>query len=301
MAPALLVLAAGMGSRYGGLKQMEPVGPSGETLLDYSVFDALRAGFGRVVFLIRRDFEQVFREKVGAKYGGRVAVTYAFQEVGTLPPGFSAPAGRVKPWGTGHAVWSARTALAGAHFAVINADDFYGSDALARLGDFLSAPGGAPADIRRYALSGFRLADTLSEHGSVSRGICRIESGRLSAITEHAGIDAADVGQGRLFSGDEVVSMNCWGFTPGLFPLIEEALCRFLDAFGSDARAEFYLPEAVSGLIRRGAVEVSVLGAAGPWFGITHPGDRPRVAAEIARLVRGGAYPARLFQPGVES
>lgn len=294
MAPALLVLAAGMGSRYGGLKQIEPVGPSGETLLDYAVFDALRAGFGRVVFLIRRDFEAVFRERIGAKYAGRVSVAYAYQDVAGLPPGFSPPDGRVKPWGTGHALWSARTALDG-NFAVINADDFYGADAFAQLGRHLAEPEGRESGPRRCALAGFRLADTLSEHGTVSRGLCRIEQGRLASITERTGIAAADVGPGRPFSGDEIVSMNCWGFTPGVFPLIEGELRGFLARHGGDAGAEFYLPEAVSALMQRGEAEVAVMAARGPWLGITHPGDRARVSAGIARLVGEGRYPARLF------
>jgi NDP-sugar pyrophosphorylase family protein len=289
MAPALLVLAAGLGSRYGGLKQIEPVGPSGETLLDYAVFDALRAGFGRVVFLIRRDIEGIFRERIGARYGDRAALGFAFQDLADLPAGFALPPGRSKPWGTGHAVWCARTELGGP-FAVINADDFYGADSFKQLGSFLANPGEA-----RFALAGFRLADTLSEHGAVARGICRIEGGRLRSIAEQPGIAAADVGAGRRFSGDEIVSMNCWGFTPGLFPLLEERLRAFLSGNAGESRAEFYLPEAVSSMVSRGEAEVGVIRTPGPWFGITHPDDKPRVVSAIAGLVRSGAYPAKLF------
>jgi NDP-sugar pyrophosphorylase family protein len=294
MAPALLVLAAGLGSRYGGLKQIEPVGPSGETLLDYAVFDALRAGFGRVVFVIRRDFEDVFRAKVGGRYAGRAEVGYAFQELDALPASFAPPAGREKPWGTGHALWCARNALDGT-FAAINADDFYGADAFARLAAFLQASGGPAPGVQRTALAGFRLADTLSEHGPVSRGVCRIEGGRLLSIEERTAITPADVGYGRAYSGDEIVSMNCWGFGPGIFPLIEAQLAQFLEIHAAELRAEFYLPEALSRLVARGEAEVEVLPARGPWFGVTHREDRPRVAAAIAALVRGGAYPAALF------
>jgi hypothetical protein len=294
MSPALLVLAAGLGSRYGGLKQLEPVGPSGETLLDYAVFDALRAGFGRVVFVIRRDFEGLFRERIGSRYAGRVAVDYAFQELGALPEGFATPAGRERPWGTGHALWCARGALKG-NFAAINADDFYGADAFALLAAFLAGSGASAAGVQRTALAGFRLADTLSEHGSVSRGVCRIEAGRLCSIDERTAITPADVGFGRLFSGEEIVSMNCWAFGPGIFPLIGAQLAQFLEIHEAELKAEFYLPEALSRLVARGEAEVEVLRARGPWFGVTHREDRPRVAAAIAALVRKGAYPGRLF------
>ncbi|MCX6945798.1 MAG: NTP transferase domain-containing protein, partial [Opitutales bacterium] len=184
MQPTLLVLAAGMGSRYGGLKQLDPVGPSGETVLDYAVFDARRAGFGRVVFVIRRDFEEVFRAQIGAKYAGRIAVDYVFQALDALPAGHPVPAGREKPWGTGHAVWCAREAVR-EPFAVINADDFYGADSFAQLASFLAAPA-APGGPAPFAMVGFRLANTLSEHGAVARGICRAGAdGLLESITEH--------------------------------------------------------------------------------------------------------------------
>lgn len=297
MQPTLLVLAAGLGSRYGGLKQIDPVGPAGETVLDYAVFDALRTGFGRVVFVIRRDFEAVFREQIGAKYAGRVAVDYVFQSVDALPEGFAAPEDRQKPWGTGHAVWCAREAVK-EPFAVINADDFYGADSFRQLADFLAAKGqpvatGEPA---RFAMVGFRLAQTLSEHGAVSRGVCETTAaGELATITERTGILPGEVGAGRAYRGDEIVSMNCWGFTPALFARLDEQWRAFLGAHGGDPKAEFYLPAAVSTTIARGEAVVRVLPTESAWFGVTYREDKPRVVAAVAELVRTGRYPAKLF------
>jgi NDP-sugar pyrophosphorylase family protein len=290
--PTLLVLAAGMGSRYGGLKQIDPVGPSGETVLDYAVFDALRAGFKRVVFVIRREFEAVFRETVGAKYAGRVAVDYVFQSLDALPAEFQLPAGREKPWGTGHAVWCAREIVA-EPFAVINADDFYGADSFRKLGDFLHSEGG---NARAAAMIGFRLANTLSEHGAVSRGICASDAeGRLTSIVERTGILASEVGEGRAFRGDEVVSMNCWGFSPGIFAGLDRQWRAFLRAHGGEPKAEFYLPAAVSALIGEGDVSVRVLPTDSTWFGVTYREDKPRVVSAIADLVSRGHYPQKLF------
>lgn len=283
-----------MGSRYGGLKQIDPVGPSGETVLDYAVFDAVRAGFGRVVFVIRREFEAVFREQVGAKYAGRVEVAYVFQSVEALPEGFAVPAGREKPWGTGHAVWCARGAVRGA-FAVINADDFYGADSFRRLGAFLRerGEGGAKAE---FAIVGFRLAKTLSEHGAVSRGVCAVGAdGRLKSIVERTGIEAGDVGAGKAFSGEEIVSMNCWGFTEEVWAGLEERLREFLQERGGEPKAEFYLPAAVSAMVERGQADVRMLPTDSAWFGVTYREDKPRVVAAIAELVRRGEYPAKLF------
>ena len=289
MAPALLVLAAGMGSRYGGLKQIDPVGPSGETMLDYAVYDAIRAGFGRVVFVIRREFEDAFRSAVAAKYEGRIECAYVRQEEGDLPAGAAPAAPRTKPWGTGHAVWCARGAVAGP-FAVINADDFYGAASYGALSRFLGGARGPS-----YALVGFRLDSTLSDIGTVSRGVCRAVGGRLASITEETAIGRDDVGPGRRFSGSEVVSMNCWAFTPDVFAGLGDLLGAFLEARGSDPRAEFYLPEAVSELVRAGRATVEVVAGEGRWFGITYRGDRDRVAAAIEGLVGRGAYPRRLF------
>ena len=292
MSLTLVVLAAGMGSRYGGLKQIDPVGPSGETVLDYAVFDALRAGFTRVVFVIRRDFDALFRERIGNRYTGRAAVDYVYQSLDALPAGFSVPAGREKPWGTGHAVWCAREALAD-NFAVINADDFYGADSFAQLGRFLD--GRRPTDAE-FAMVGFRLLNTLSEHGSVARGITTTDAnGQLRSIVEETGIAAADVGVGRKFSGDEIVSMNCWGFTPALFRGLDAEFRAFLAARGGELKSEFYLPAAVSALIARGEAKARVLPTESTWFGVTYRDDKPRVEAEIAALVRAGAYPKRLW------
>jgi NDP-sugar pyrophosphorylase family protein len=292
MQPTLLVLAAGMGSRYGGLKQIDPVGPSGETVLDYAVFDARRAGFGRVVFVIRQEFESLFREQVGAKYAGRIAVDYVFQALDALPAGHAVPAGREKPWGTGHAVWCARDAVR-EPFAVINADDFYGADSFARLAAFLR---GAPATATRFAMVGFQLANTLSEHGAVSRGVCATDaSAHLRAIEEHTGIRPEEVGPGRKYRGDETVSMNCWGFTPAVFAGLDAQFAGFLAARGAEPKAEFYLPAAVSTMISGRAATVDVLPTSAAWFGVTYREDKPRVVAALAELVRRGAYPARLF------
>src|ERR1700677_1431671 len=289
MAPTLLVLAAGMGSRYGGLKQIDPVGPSGETMLDYAVYDAIRAGFGRVVFLIRMEFEDAFQNAVVAKYAGRISAEFVFQSVAEVPGGCAVPVGRERPWGTGHAVWCARAALDGP-FAVINADDFYGATSYLRLARFL-----ATAEGSRYAIVGFRLANTLSESGTVSRGVCSGRDGLLSSIVEETAIAKADVGPGRRFSGREIVSMNLWGFTPSIFGGLEEGLRSFLAAKGSDPRAEFYLPTAVSDLVAAGRASVEVLPSEEDWFGITYKEDRPKVVEAIARRVQGGAYPTNLF------
>lgn len=290
MSLTLVVLAAGMGSRYGGLKQLDPVGPGGETVLDYAVFDALRAGFTRVVFVIRRDFEEVFRERIGSRYAGRAEVDYVFQSLEALPPGFATPPGREKPWGTGHAVWCAGPALRG-NFAVINADDFYGADSFAQLARFLGAARGL-----EFAMVGFRLANTLSEHGTVSRGVTASgPDGALRSIVEHTGIAPEEVGAGRRFTGEEIVSMNCWGFTPDLLAGLDAEFRAFLAARAAEPKAEFYLPAAVSALISRGAARARVLPTSATWFGVTYREDKPRVQAAVAALVRAGAYPERLW------
>ena len=301
MALTLVVLAAGMGSRYGGLKQIDPVGPSGETVLDYAVFDARRAGFDRVVFVIRRDFDAVFREKIGARYDGRIAVDYVYQSLDALPAGFSRPAGREKPWGTGHAVWCARDAIR-ENFAVINADDFYGADSFAQLARFLSKTSHRDPGPDRLAMVGFKLVNTLSEHGTVARGVTTAgPDGLLRSIVEQTGIAADEVGTGRKYSGQEIVSMNCWGFTPEVFAGLDRQFRDFLAAVtgGSGSadplKAEFYLPVAVSNLIGQHAATVQVLPTESTWFGVTYREDKPRVEQSIAELVRAGKYPARLW------
>ena len=290
MSLSLVVLAAGMGSRYGGLKQIDPVGPSGETVLDYAVFDAWRAGFTRVVFVIRRDFEALFRDKIGARYHGRMAVDYVFQSLDVLPAGFAVPAGREKPWGTGHAAWCARDALP-ANFAVINADDFYGADSFAQLARFLQAARGP-----QFAMVGFRMANTLSEHGAVSRGVTRVAAeGMLGSIVETHGITAEEIGPGKKYSGAEFVSMNCWGFTPALFAGLGGQFQEFLRARRGEPKAEFYLPAVVSEMITRGEATARVLPTENAWFGVTYREDKPRVQEAIAALVRAGSYPEKLW------
>ncbi len=294
-------MAAGMGSRFGGLKQMEPVGPSGETLLDYSIFDALRAGFDRVVFLIRKDFEKDFRDRVGRRFEGRAAVEYAHQELAQLPSGFSVPQGRKKPWGTTHAVWCARHALNGP-FGVVNADDFYGRDAFARLAAFLRQPRpSCPAP--EFAMIGYRLDATLSEHGSVARGVCRTqEDGLLVSVDELTAIARTPEGirntkpgePAPALTGAECVSMNCWGFGPALFPLLDSVLVEFLKAKGTDLKAEHYIPVAVNALVQAGRAHCRVLPTTAAWFGMTYREDHPKVREAIARLVAAGEYPAAL-------
>lgn len=301
--PTLLVLAAGMGSRYGGLKQLDPMGPSGETLLDYSVFDALRAGFGRVVFVIRRDFEADFRATVGRRYEQQTDVDYVFQQLDVLPSGYSVPGGRQKPWGTGHAIWCAREKV-NAPFAAINADDFYGAGAYHALADFFR---GLPADDNQkpasFSMVGFQLGRTLSEHGAVSRGVCHVDSeGWLQQVVERVGIEKS--GDGAVlkqpdgltihFEGNETVSMNFWGFTPAVFPLLQQGLEEFLKRHSTDAKEEFYIPFAVAEMIAAGTARVRVLPTDSTWFGVTFREDKPLVAASLARLVETGGYPRNL-------
>lgn len=302
MTLTLVVLAAGMGSRYGGLKQVDPMGPSGETVLDYSVHDAIRAGFGRVLFIIRRDFEAEFRAVIGARFTGRVQVDYVFQSLDALPEGHVLPAGRTKPWGTGHAVWCAREALDGP-FAVVNADDFYGAGSFARLAEFFrvasaaDAKGGVKAQPPEFAMVGFALANTLSEHGAVSRGVCAVDAGGvLQGIEEHTGILATEVGAGseKKYAPDVTVSMNCWGFTAAFLPMLDARWRAFLALNGASEKTEFYLPFSVNDLLVSGEARVRVLPTSDSWFGVTYREDKPRVQAAIAALVASGAYPSPL-------
>ncbi|MFM8292456.1 MAG: NTP transferase domain-containing protein [Planctomycetia bacterium] len=300
MQPTLLVLAAGMGSRYGGLKQLDPMGPGGETILDYSVFDALRAGFGRVVFVIRRDFEREFRERIVARFDRHVDVALAFQSLDALPSGFAVPPGREKPWGTTHAILCGREAIA-APFAAINADDFYGRDAFAVLGRRLAA---LPVDSAAYCMVGFTLANTLSEHGSVARGVCRTDDRgfladirELKQISRTAGGGVENVAGGvvETLTGREPVSMNMWGFTPRIFPQLEGAFREFLTAHAAEPKSECYIPLTVGDLVKAGAATCEVLPTAARWFGVTYVEDRPVVQASIAALVQAGDYPASLW------
>lgn len=284
LAPALVVLAAGMGSRYGGLKQLDPVGPSGEIILDYSVRDALAAGFGKVVFVIRRDMAELFREAVGSRYEGTVEMAYAFQELEPLPGGRVSPPGRIKPWGTGHALLAAASVVR-EPFAVINADDYYGPAGFAALAAFL-----VKAESGHYAMVGYRLDRTLSENGTVSRGICRMgEGGSLLDITERTAIvrdqSGRIIAEGNppvTFTGEEPVSMNFWGFTPDLFGRLERLFEEFLEEKGADPKAEFYLPAAVSSMIAAGEATVTLLDTPDAWYGLTYPEDKASVVAALA-------------------
>ena len=300
MKPTLVVLAAGMGSRYGGLKQVDPVGPSGEAILDYSVFDAIRGGFGKIVFVIRKDFESEFKEKVGAKYAGVVPVDYCYQDINDLPSPYAVPEGRTTPWGTAHATRAARATVK-EPFAVINADDFYGRDAMAKLGAFLSSVD--PASLH-FAMVGYRLSLTLSENGSVARGICDVSSeGTLVGVTEMTKlVRAGDVAENREDEAnpvkvplDDRVSMNCWGFTPQLFAELEERFPKFLATRGTEMKSEWYIPFVVDELIKEGKADCTVLPTDSSWFGVTYREDKPYVMAEIAKLVSDGEYPSCLF------
>ena len=297
----LVVLAAGLGSRFGGLKQVAPVGPGGELIVEYSAHDAGRAGFGRVVFVIRRDLERDFRAAIGRRLEGRMDVAYAFQELAALPAPHAPPAGRTKPWGTGQAVLAAESAVRGP-FAVINADDFYGAAAYRALGEHFRTASATPKPA--YALVGYPLRQTLSEHGAVNRGLCRTDAaGRLTGLEETLKIERTPDGRARRplpggdwapLSGDEIVSMTCFGFGPALFGQLHGCLAGFLAQHGRSETTEFYLPVAVNDLVAAGAAEVRVLRTEDRWFGVTHREDLPAARAAIARLIAQGAYPEKL-------
>ena len=301
--PTLVVLAAGMGTRYGGLKQVDPMGPGGETILDYSVYDAVRAGFGKVVFVIREDIEDAFRSQIGARFPQSLPVEYAFQRLEDVPGGFAAPKERAKPWGTAHAVWAARSAV-NEPFAAINADDFYGREAYATLARFLMQDGLASLPCRN-CMVGFRLKNTLSEHGSVARGICELdEQGRLISVEELTDIFKTDTGGGenrpadgaaRSLSGDGLASMNMWGFSEGIFESMEPEFERFLREHGHENGSEFYITTVMDSLIRAGREQVRVLDTDSRWFGVTYKEDKPLVVAAISGLVDAGVYPKTLW------
>lgn len=296
VAPTLLVLAAGMGSRYGGLKQLEPVGPSGETIIDYSIFDARRAGFEKVVFVIRKDIEEAFKRAFGARFEKQIAVEYVYQELENVIPGFQVPDGRTKPWGTTHAILMAANAIR-EPFGVINADDFYGEGSYRVLVQHLEA--GA----LEYAMVAFVLRNTLSEFGAVARGVCHVtEDGYLKDITELKSIEREgkritnkDEGRETVLDGGERVSMNMWGFTPHIFPQLHEEFERFLTQCGSDKNSECYIPSTMNALIHEGKARVKVLRSRDSWFGATYREDHARVVESISGLVERGAYPRKLW------
>lgn len=299
MTPTLVIMAAGMGSRYGGLKQIDPVGPSGEIVLDYSVYDAIQAGFGKVVFIIRPDIETVFREKIAARFAGRIETAYAFQTLDKIPAPFRVPEGRVKPWGTGHAVLVARDQVDGP-FAVLNADDFYGRDSFRVLADELRTM--AP-DSAESCMIGFYIKNTISPHGGVTRAQCVVQEGYLQSVIERFEIERGDDGiirfndSGRLveMADDELTSMNMWGFSPRLFDFLEKEFVRFLEKEGGQLKSEYLLPTIVDQMIRTGATRVNVLPTDEKWMGVTYTDDKPLVMAGIRDLIARGLYPENLW------
>ncbi len=297
MDKTVVIMAAGMGSRYGGLKQLDQVGPSGETIIDYSVFDAIRAGFSKVVFIIRRDIEEPFKEQIGARYTGRVRVEYVFQELSDIPAGFSVPEGRTKPWGTAHAMLTAASSVR-EPFIIINADDFYGKDAFARAAEYLDRVD--PKQLNA-ALVGFLLKNTLSDHGTVSRGVCAAdENGVLVDVEENHGIerneDGIMISDTRDSLGeDTIVSMNMWAFTPPVFEYARRSFIRFLKESGTRSDSEIYIPMVVNELIQAESLQVKVLETSAEWFGVTYRDDKPAVVAAIEGLVAEGSYPKALW------
>jgi len=294
-APTLVVLAAGIGRRYGGLKQMDPVGPSGESIVDYTVYDAIRAGFEKVVFVIRRDIEEAFRATVGARVEARVSVEYVCQELDMLPNGCSVPAAREKPWGTGHAILVCREAVSGP-FAALNADDFYGRESYDALAPFLRE---TSADPTLYSMVGFLLQNTLSEHGTVARGICNTgPDGCLAGVVERTKIERRGdriVCDGVELSGRDIASMNIWGLKPSIFDHLDREFRTFLAVSGDDPRAEFFMPTVVNKVISAGYAKVQVLETGSPWFGVTYPEDKGKVTAAIGEMIRRGDYPDPLW------
>ncbi len=284
---ALVVMAAGMGSRFGGLKQIEPIGPKGEALLDFSVYDAKQAGFCKVVFIIKKEIDKEFREIVGSRIEKVIDVEYAYQETDMLPAGFTCPEDRTKPWGTAHAVYCSRHLL-DMPFAVINADDYYGKSALSQIYEHLKKQQGD------YCMVGFRLANTLTENGTVSRGVCTVENGELKAVTERTKImDCKYTEDGEnwiALAPDTIVSMNMWGFTPDIFDHIGEGFVKFLEEKINVPKSEYYLPSVVSSLIESGEKRVTVLVAEDKWYGVTYREDKEGVVNAIAEKIAAGEY-----------
>ncbi|HIS68685.1 MAG TPA: nucleotidyltransferase [Candidatus Gallacutalibacter stercoravium] len=304
--PVLVIMAAGMGSRYGGLKQVDPVGPCGETLLDYSLYDARLAGFERVIFIITHAIEEEFRKRVGDRIARVMEVQYAFQELNALPGGYHPPQGRVKPWGTGHAVLCCRPLLDGP-FAVINADDYYGREGFAQLFRVLQS-----SDERTFCMVGYRLENTLTENGTVSRGVCRVENGFLKDVHEYTRIEKQKDGPAyttddgaswRPLPPDCVVSMNLWGFSTLLMPELESSFCQFLqnEAAANPLKCEFFLPELVNAMIAQNKCRVRVLSSPDRWYGVTYQADRPAVQRAMAKMSQAGLYPTPLWGAGQDA
>ncbi len=300
MSPTLLVLAAGMGSRFGGIKQLDGIGPNGETIMDYSIYDAIKSGFDEVVFVIREELLEDFEKLVTYKFKDKVKVKYVFQKTEDLPEGIDLKIERAKPWGTAHAVWSAREAI-NKPFALINADDFYGRNSFEVIADYLKQLD--PNDISKQCIIGFNLQKTLSENGSVSRGVCAVDENKnLTEIVERTKIYKkgnkafyVEDDEEHPLSGDEAVSMNMMGFTPAIFQKIEKDMIEFLNEKGDDPKAEFYLPLVLNNLVRNNAGQVKVLDTNSSWFGMTYKEDRPDVVKSISDRIASGEYPKSLW------
>tara|TARA_B100000029_G_scaffold473897_1_gene515726 strand:- start:191 stop:1072 length:882 start_codon:yes stop_codon:yes gene_type:complete len=288
----LLVMAAGMGSRYGGLKQLDNVGPSGETIIDYSVYDAIRAGFSKVVFIIRKDIEKDFRSKITDKYSGKIQIGFAFQDVNDLPNSFECPLGRKKPWGTGHAIFSARN-LIDEPFVAINGDDFYGLESYEVISNYYKDGG------TEFSMVAFQLGNTLSEFGSVTRGLCTVDNNSLQTVIETRDLKETISGissdRDIRLDGSELVSMNVWGFTPEIFNYLNEMFVDFLDEEGQDPTSEFLIPTVVNNLILTEAKKVEVLKTTSSWFGVTYQEDKAHVTNKINTLIDKKLYPKKLF------
>ncbi len=289
---SLLVMAAGMGSRYGGLKQLDAVGPSGETIIDYSVYDAIQARFNKVVFIIRKDFEDEFKSQITDKYSGKIQVEFAFQDLHDLPGGFTCPEGRKKPWGTGHAILAAAD-LIHEPFVAINGDDFYGRESFKVVADYYLS--GADD----FSMVAFQLDKTLSTFGGVTRGLCTVKKEKLDTVIETGELQRTEQGvtsdRNIKLDGSEPVSMNVWGFTPVLFKYLKTMFVEFLNDEGNELKSEYLIPSVVNDLIKSGREDVHVLRSASSWFGVTYKDDRPFVMGEIQKLIDRGTYPKQLF------
>ena len=285
-------MAAGMGSRYGGLKQLDPVGPSGETIIDYSVYDAIRAGFNKVVFIIRKDFEEDFRSKITNKYKDKIRVEFAFQDLNDLPEGFLCPEGRVKPWGTGHAILTA-SQLIHEPFVAINGDDFYGRESFEIVADYYQDKNAT------YSMVAFQLDKTLSEFGGVTRGLCTVKNDLLDTVVETGELKLSESGVSSdrdiQLDGSEPVSMNVWGFTPDLFDHLRAMFVDFLQKEGDEMKSEYLIPTVINNLIRSGEKDIHVLRTGSKWFGVTYKEDKPFVTEQVQSLVDHGVYPKQLF------
>ena len=288
----LLIMAAGMGSRYGGLKQLDSVGPNGETIIDYSVYDAIRAGFNKVVFVIRKEFYKEFRSLITDKYSGEVQVEFAFQELDNLPNGFFCPVGREKPWGTGHAILTTKD-LIQEPFVAINGDDFYGLESFKVVAEYYQKGGSD------FSMVAFQLDNTLSDFGSVTRGLCTLDGDKLDTVIETDGLQMSSDGMKSdrkiVLSGKEPVSMNVWGFTPDLFFYLESMFIEFLEKEGKELKSEYLIPSVVNTLIQSGQKSVQTLHSSAKWFGVTYKEDKPYVIEQIKKLVDNGNYPKKLF------